>query len=74
MQPGSGDPLLYDYAPYRGRPKVVWPGGKTVAVWVAPNLEYYEIDPPVHPQRKAWARPLRSSRQSRWPIGWRGPT
>ena len=53
----SGDPGLYDYAPYRGRPKIVWPGGKTVAVWVAPNLEYYEIDPPAHPQRKAWARP-----------------
>ncbi len=53
----NGDPLLYDYAPYRDRPKIVWPGGKTVAVWVAPNLEYYEIDPPPHPQRKAWARP-----------------
>ena len=38
---------------YRDRPPVVWPGGKSVAVWVAPNLEYYEIDPPAHPQRKA---------------------
>ena len=26
-------------------------------MWVAPNLEYYEIDPPAHPQRKAWGRP-----------------
>jgi peptidoglycan/xylan/chitin deacetylase (PgdA/CDA1 family) len=24
---------------------------------VAPNLEYYEIDPPAHPRRKAWGRP-----------------
>ena len=57
MQEGAGDPQLYDYAPYRGRKKVVWPGGKTVAVWVAPNLEYYEIDPPPHPKRAAWPRP-----------------
>jgi len=28
-----------------------------VAVWVAPNLEYYEIDPPAHPRRKAWSKP-----------------
>ncbi|MBX9731017.1 MAG: polysaccharide deacetylase family protein [Sphingomonas sp.] len=57
MQEGTADPGLYDYARYRGRPKIVWPGGKTVAVWVAPNLEYYEIDPPAHPQRKAWGKP-----------------
>ena len=57
MEPGATDPGLYDYHPYRGRAPVRWPGDKTVAVWVAPNLEYYEIDPPPHPQRKAWARP-----------------
>lgn len=26
-------------------------------MWVAPNLEYYEIDPPANPQRKSWAKP-----------------
>jgi allantoinase len=57
MREGAPDPDLYDYQGYRGRPKVDWPGGKTVAVWVAPNLEYYEIDPPAHPKRKAWSRP-----------------
>lgn len=57
MREGEGDPGLYSYAPYRERQRTVWPGGKSVAVWVAPNLEYYEIDPPAHPQRKAWARP-----------------
>jgi peptidoglycan/xylan/chitin deacetylase (PgdA/CDA1 family) len=56
MQEGAADPGLYDYHPYSARRKIVWPGGKTVAVWVAPNLEYYEIDPPAHPRRKAWAR------------------
>jgi allantoinase len=53
----KSDPQLYDYLPYRDRPKLVWPEGKTVAVWVAPNLEYYEIDPPANPHRRSWARP-----------------
>lgn len=57
MQGGAPDPGLYDFAPYDARPKITWPGGKTCAVWVAPNLEYYEIDPPANPQRKPWAKP-----------------
>jgi peptidoglycan/xylan/chitin deacetylase (PgdA/CDA1 family) len=57
MREGAADPELYTFASYRDRPKIVWPGGKTVAVWIAPNLEYYEIDPPAHPQRKAWTKP-----------------
>ena len=57
MIEGAGDPGLYDWVPPGARKPVVWPGGKTVAVWVAPNLEYYEIDPPPHLRRKAWGRP-----------------
>ena len=53
----KADPGLYDFVPYRGRPKISWPGGKKVAVWVAPNLEYYEIDPPANPYRKSWTKP-----------------
>jgi allantoinase len=53
----EADPGLYDFRAYRGRPRIEWPGGKTVAVWVAPNLEYYEIDPPANPQRRPWTRP-----------------
>ncbi|HEY5760647.1 MAG TPA: polysaccharide deacetylase family protein [Steroidobacter sp.] len=53
----AADPELYDFNPYRARPKIVWPGGKQVAVWVAPNLEYYEIDPPSNPHRKSWTKP-----------------
>ncbi|MEW4469062.1 polysaccharide deacetylase, partial [Parasphingorhabdus sp. JC815] len=53
----KSDPELYDYLPYRGRPKITWPEGKTCAVWVAPNLEYYELDPAVNPHRKSWAKP-----------------
>jgi peptidoglycan/xylan/chitin deacetylase (PgdA/CDA1 family) len=57
MREGAADPELYAYSPYRNRPKLVWPGGKTVAVWVSPNLEFYEIDPPANPHRKAWGKP-----------------
>ena len=48
---------LYDYWPYEGRPKITWPNGAKVAFWVAPNIEFYELDPPVNPLRKAWPRP-----------------
>ncbi|MGY2736742.1 polysaccharide deacetylase family protein [Sphingomonas sp. UYP23] len=57
MQEGAPDPALYDFSPYRGRKPLVWPGNKQVAVWISPNLEYYEIDPPANPHRKSWARP-----------------
>jgi peptidoglycan/xylan/chitin deacetylase (PgdA/CDA1 family) len=49
------DPGLYDPNPLAS--PLRWPGGKSCAVWVAPNLEYYEIDPPPHPMRKSWTRP-----------------
>ena len=53
----KADPDLYDYWPYKNRPKIVWPGGKKIAFWVAPNIEFYELAPPENPQRKAWPRP-----------------
>ena len=51
------DPGFYDYWPYDSRPKIRWPGGARVAFWVAPNIEYYELDPPDNPFRKPWPRP-----------------
>ena len=57
MREGEKDPGLYDFRPYRDRAKLEWPEGKRVAVWVSPNLEFYEIDPPANPQRKSWPRP-----------------
>ena len=50
------DPNLYDYWPYQGRPKIVWPDGKKLAFWIAPNIEYYEFNPPTNDQRKGWPR------------------
>jgi len=57
MREGAADPGLYPYSPYRGRPKIAWPDGKKVAVWISPNLEFYELDPPANPHRKSWAKP-----------------
>ncbi len=51
------DPGLYDYLPWSHRPPIVWPGGARVAFWVAPNIEFYELEPPKNPARAAWARP-----------------
>jgi peptidoglycan/xylan/chitin deacetylase (PgdA/CDA1 family) len=53
----QSDPGLYDYWPYEGRPAITWPNGARVAFWVAPNIEFYELDPPANPQRKPWPRP-----------------
>jgi allantoinase len=52
------DPGLFDYWPYDNRPKIEWPNGARVAFWVAPNIEFYELDPAVSPHRKAWPRPV----------------
>ncbi|MGE6696205.1 polysaccharide deacetylase family protein [Hyphomonas sp. NPDC076900] len=51
------DPNLYDFWPYEGRPQIRWPGGKKLAFWIAPNIEYYEFDPPANPSRAPWPRP-----------------
>lgn len=53
----KSDPGLYDYWAYRERPKITWPNGARVAFWVAPNIEFYELNPPDNPRRKAWPQP-----------------
>jgi peptidoglycan/xylan/chitin deacetylase (PgdA/CDA1 family) len=52
------DPGYYDYWPYRNRPTIRWPNGARVAFWVAPNIEFYELDPPRNPYRAPWAHPF----------------
>ena len=51
------DPGFYDYLPYNDRPVIKWPNGARVAFWVAPNVEFYELNPPRNPARAPWARP-----------------
>ena len=54
----KADPGLFDYWPWDSRPKITWPGNARVALWIAPNIEFYEYTPPPNPHRKAWPRPL----------------
>lgn len=53
----KAEPGCYAPWPYRGRPRITWPGGARLAFWVAPNIEFYELDPPRNPQRAAWPHP-----------------
>jgi len=41
------DPGLYYDWPWVGRPPIRWPDGARVAFWVAPNVEFYQLDPPA---------------------------
>lgn len=40
----NNDRLVYE--PFPTRPQVTWPGGASVAVWHAPNIEHYDFIPP----------------------------
>jgi allantoinase len=53
----KANPGYFDYWPYHERPKLRWPGGKRLALWIAPNFEFYELDPPKNPQRQSWPKP-----------------
>jgi allantoinase len=49
-------PDRYAYSAITQRPPIAWPDGKRLAFWVATNHEFYELDPPPNPSRKAWPR------------------
>jgi len=49
---------FYDYLPITKRPPLIWPDGARIAVWFAPNVEFYELIPPVNPARASWPPPL----------------
>jgi peptidoglycan/xylan/chitin deacetylase (PgdA/CDA1 family) len=51
------NPELYDYLPYYDRPQIAWPNGARLAFWCAPNVEFYELNPPTNPTRAVWPRP-----------------
>jgi peptidoglycan/xylan/chitin deacetylase (PgdA/CDA1 family) len=51
------EPGLYDYLPWVSRPKISWPNDARIAVWVAPNIEFYELMPPPNMTKNAWQRP-----------------
>jgi peptidoglycan/xylan/chitin deacetylase (PgdA/CDA1 family) len=53
---------LVEQNPYVGysaivdRPPIRWPNGARIALWVAPNIEHYEYQPPPNDHRQFWTR------------------
>lgn len=47
-------------------PRAAWPNGARMAFWLAPNIEYYELDPPKNPLRSAWPRPTPDFQNWSW--------
>lgn len=45
MEPRRYGPFAY--VPINRRPKLAWPGGARVALWVIPNIEIFPLDEPV---------------------------
>jgi len=45
-----------EYSPIIDRPPVRWPGGARVALWLAPNLEFYEYQPERNAYADQWPR------------------
>ena len=37
----------YDYSPIIRREKIAWPDNGRIALWVAPNIEYFHFDMPI---------------------------
>ena len=56
MQPRYYGP--FPYTPINDRPKLEWPGGAFVAVWVIPNIEFFPLTRGIagHPSVRAWAQ------------------
>ena len=45
MEPRDYGP--YPYVPINRRPKWKWPNGARLAIWVAPNLEFFPLTRPL---------------------------
>jgi peptidoglycan/xylan/chitin deacetylase (PgdA/CDA1 family) len=52
----SRDQSWVDYLPMPERPRIEWPNGSRIAVWLCPNVLYYELNPPPDPWINAWSR------------------
>ena len=50
------EPDRFNYSPIVDRPKLSWPNGERLAVWVLPNVEHYEYLPKFQNVRDPWPR------------------
>src|SRR5712691_3896666 len=76
MQPRHYGP--FPYTPINDRPKLEWPGGARLAVWVIPNIEFFPLTrgiaghpgAPVSnpPSVRAWAQRDYGNRVGIWRL------
>lgn len=50
------EPDIVAYSPITHRPRLAWPNGARVALWVVPNIEHYEYLPAFVRTRDPWPR------------------
>ena len=50
------EPEIVAYSPIRHRPRLAWPNGARVALWLCPNIEHYEWLPAFQRLRDPWPR------------------
>ena len=77
MEPRDYGP--FPYVPINQRPKLEWPGGARLAVWIVPNIEFfplsigipgspYDSRVPAAPTVRAWAQRDYGNRVGIWRI------
>jgi len=76
MQPQDYGP--FPYVPINERPKLVWPNGARLAVWIIPNIEFFPLTRGIPPQPgtpagnppsvRAWAQRDYGNRVGIWRI------
>ena len=76
MQPRDYGP--FPYVPIKDRPKLEWPGGARLAVWVIPNIEFFPLSrgiagqpgaaPGNAPSVRAWAQRDYGNRVGIWRL------
>ncbi len=50
------EPVVVPYSPILHRPRLTWPNGARVALWICPNIEHYEYLPKFVRTRDPWPR------------------
>ena len=71
--------MAFPYTPINNRPKLTWPGGARLAVWIIPNIEFfplsvgiagtpYDTRVPPAPSVRAWAQRDYGNRVGIWRI------
>src|SRR5262249_45525443 len=76
MQPRDYGP--FPYVPIKDRPKLEWPGGARLAVWVIPNIEFFPLTKGIAgqpgapvgnpPSVRAWAQRDYGNRVGIWRL------